>query len=56
MIMEWPQITVIVVWILGLVMHGANHGKLMEQKYNFFIKQIAVSIWVWLLYMGGFWT
>ncbi len=53
--MEWPQITLIVLIIIGLVIHASENGK-PRGDYNFGLKAIAQGILIWLLYMGGFWT
>ena len=53
--MHWPQITLLALWTLGLGVHLARHGERVQQShYNFPARLIGVSVWVCLLWAGGF--
>ncbi len=56
MILEWPQITVIVLTAIGLGVALAVHDKPREGNHNFFLRSGKAIVLIWLLYMGGFWT
>lgn len=51
--MSWPQITIIVLWAMGLTIHALKHGQPMG-KYHFVAKAVAVCIMAALLTAGGF--
>jgi len=51
---HWPQITWIVLAVLGLLINGANHGKPRDGEYNGFISIVVTGIMAWLLWSGGF--
>jgi hypothetical protein len=50
---SWPQVTIIVLWTIGLMMHLLENGKPMAGKYNFFAKCAAVGLHFWILSAGG---
>lgn len=54
--MEFPQILVIVLLILGVIVHIVNHGQPTGDTYNGIFKFIANCIWAGILYAGGFWN
>ncbi len=50
-----PQLLYIMLCILGLGVHMANHGEERVKNYNGWTQLISIIIiWV-LLYYGGFW-
>ena len=50
----WPQITYLVLTVLGLGIAIEKHGKPKEGKENFWITLIAYIPIFYLLYMGHF--
>ena len=54
MIMQWPQITVVVLAAISLGIHMAKHGQPALYQYSAPIRLVAVAIYFWLLYEGGF--
>jgi len=54
--MEWPQITMIVLFCIRLYKHAENHGQpLKYNKYDFGSAVAYISITSTILYFGGFW-
>jgi len=55
--MEWPQITMIVLFCIRLYLHANNHGeKLRYGYYDFGSAFVHVVITAALLHYGGFWS
>lgn len=54
--MEWPQITLIVLFCIRLFIHADRHGERVNAKYDFFGSLIYVVVNSIILYFGGFWT
>ena len=52
--MEWPQITMIVIYSLNIFLALMKHGE-SQGKYSFWTASIATAIGVTILYYGGFW-
>lgn len=58
--MGWPQITIIVLWALGLGIHIARHGQVQKDakgsalRYNWVVMLISRAILLWILWAGGF--
>ena len=50
----WPQLTYILMFIIGLLFSLMNHGK-DQGKYSFWTALISVVISSVILYFGGFW-
>lgn len=51
--MNWPQITLIVLFALGLGLEMAKHGQ-PQGDHNFWTTAIATALQVGLLIAGGF--
>lgn len=51
--MNWPQITLIIMFALGLGLKMAQHG-LPQGDHNFWTTLVATVIQVGILYAGGF--
>lgn len=54
MIMQWPQITMVVLTAISLGIHLAKHGQPMLHQYSALRRLVTVAIYFWLLYEGGF--
>ncbi|MGL5513421.1 MAG: hypothetical protein ACRDBM_09365 [Sporomusa sp.] len=52
--MVWPQITIIVLFILSVIVSTVNHDK--EAKCNAYVAFFRMLLWGWILYEGGFWN
>ena len=52
--MKAPQIIMIVLYALSLGTEITKHGKITEQKHNFWISLLGVAISVSILIWGGF--
>ena len=52
--MNWPQITLIILYTLSLGISIERHGKNKTGRYNFWIDLIASIIVFTILYIGGF--
>lgn len=58
--MGWPQLTLLAMWTIGIGVHLAKHGEPIKgykgdlPRYNWIVRTLATGIWVWLLWMGGF--
>ena len=52
----WPQFAVAGLFMMSMGVSFENHGKPRTGKANVGIDIVAVSLVVWLLYMGGFWS
>jgi len=51
---NWPQVIVIIFWLLGLVFKASEHGKPIEGEHNFMLSFMKVLISAIVLYCGGF--
>lgn len=54
MIMHWPQIAVLVLYVLSVGVHLARHGQPRDGKYNFIGSLVMAVILLSLMYAGGF--
>jgi len=54
--MEWPQITMIVLYAINILVSAALHGMPKTGKNNVLATIIGTGLGVWILYEGGFWT
>lgn len=52
----WPQITYLILIILGVGIHLGKHGEKQDIKYNFFKRVLTASITLYLLHCGGFFS
>jgi len=52
--MRWPQIVMIVLFVIGLLVSAENHGKPRKPE-SFPAALIGICLEIWLLYCGGFW-
>jgi hypothetical protein len=52
--MAWPQITIIILFVLGIITNTVNHGK--DTKFDAYGAFFRMILWGWLLYEGGFWS
>ena len=52
--MGTPQIIILVLYVLGLGVALADHGKVELKRESFFRHLFAVAIKLWLLWWGGF--
>lgn len=52
--MNWPQITVIIYWLLILCIKATMHDKPLEGKHNFMLYLMATIISGIVLFCGGF--
>jgi len=52
--MNWPQITYIILIVIGLVDHAIEDGKPKTGTYNFNLQILSTGLCVWILYCGGF--
>lgn len=50
----WPQITIILLFVLSIIAHTVNHEK--ETKWNAYGAFFRAITWGWVLYEGGFWN
>ena len=50
-----PQLTVIILGILGLGIEISKHGETQKKEYNAWTSLIGLLIMWGLLYLGGFW-
>lgn len=56
MTLHWPQICVLVFLAVSLGMHLADHGKPKEGKEKFWAALFSASLFLFLLWKGGFFT
>jgi soluble lytic murein transglycosylase-like protein len=54
--MGWPQITVIILFAIGLGVELAKHGKPRTGKHSFWWSLFGNVITIWLLWCGGFFS
>lgn len=52
--MKWPQIVMIIAYILSLGIAGKKHGE--SYEYNFWSTLCSTIIEILILYFGGFWN
>ena len=52
--MNWPQITIIVLWAIGAYEALIDHGKPKDGKHNFYVTLASTGIGIFVLYSGGF--
>lgn len=52
----WPQYTIAALQLIGLGISLVKHGKPKTGTENFGSSIVAVVLFSWLLYMGGFWS
>lgn len=58
--MGWPQIVLLALWFMGIGMHLARNGEPLRTskgepaRYSFFGRLFTVTLWCWLLWVGGF--
>jgi len=55
-ILNWPEWTIIILWVIGSMGNLVMHGKPKEVNYNFVTHAMNVAIMTFVLYFGGFWT
>jgi hypothetical protein len=53
---SWPQFVLAGLLVLSLGFTLAKDGQLRTDKHSFGRSVVFTALWVWLLYMGGFWT
>lgn len=54
--MNWYQVVAIILLIIPVAVHGVKHGEYTNAKYSFWGKLFGISLWVGILYAGGFWS
>jgi hypothetical protein len=54
MILHWPQITYLVLAVLGIGISLAKHGEPKTGEHNFLTTVLAFALICWILYEGGF--
>lgn len=52
--LHWPQITYIVLSVIGLILHAGLNGRPMNSDWNFGLKLMSVLLSAGLLWAGGF--
>lgn len=52
--MQTPQILVLVLTLVSLLLNAHLHGKDKDGKHSIWISLVNTSIWIGLLYWGGF--
>jgi len=52
----WPQVTVLVLMLIGLGINMAEHGEEKTEKKNFWVRLLSAGLTFWLLYVGGFFS
>lgn len=50
----WPQWTWVIIALIGLLGHAANHGKPRETEWNGFMSLISFGLSIFILSQGGF--
>lgn len=50
----WPQGIIILLWLVGLIIHGIKHGENKTGKYNVWHQGVAIIIVFFIFYWGGF--
>lgn len=53
--MNWPQITMAVLYAIGVGFSIAKHGEPRTGTHNMWNSLISVLLGIWLLNEGGFW-
>lgn len=54
MVLHWPQVTLLVLMVLGLGVSLARNGQYRHEKYSFGFDVVAKAILLFLLFKGGF--
>ncbi len=54
--MNWPQITLIILFAFGLGVTAIRHGEPRNDKYSFWWQLAGNPVIVWLLWCGGFFS
>mgnify|MGYP003176903942 FL=1 len=54
--MNWPQITLIILFAFGLGVTAIRHGEPRNDKYSFWWQLAGKLVIVWLLWCGGFFS
>lgn len=54
--MAWPQVTIIVMLAISVGISLAKHGETEMKTQNAWVSIGAISIWIFLLYSGNFWS
>ncbi len=54
--MEWPQITMIVLWFLNICIYASKNGEPREDNYDLGTTLAAIALSAFLLYHGGFFS
>lgn len=54
--MNWPQITLIILFAFGLGVTAIRHGEPRNDKYSFWWQLAGNLVIVWLLWCGGFFS
>ncbi len=54
--MHWPQITVIICYVLSFLTVLAKHGEPKNENYDIGLTTASTLIMATLLFFGGFWT
>lgn len=52
--MNWPQITIIVLWAISLLISAKEDGKPKTGHHSFWVVAISCAINFAILYCGGF--
>lgn len=56
MILHWPQVTYLILLVIGVAISAEKHGKPRTGNYSFPTSLVAAAIISAILYFGGFWT
>lgn len=51
---QWPQWIVVIAWLINISANGYLHGKPRQGNYNIGATFVAIAIWAFVLYKGGF--
>ena len=54
MLQFWPQLTMIVLYAIGIGIAIAKNGEPKNENHNAFTVILASALGLWILYMGGF--
>ena len=52
--MEWPQITILILYFLHLCIAFSKHGEPKDSNYNAGVAMFDVGAYIAILYFGGF--
>ena len=53
--MKWPQIVMIVLYVVNVVIDAQRHGEPKDGKHNVLVTLVGSALGVWVLWAGGFW-